>query len=655
MPAGGVPRALSVFQEADIMIRRIAAALIGAAALLSASAPSASLMTVFAEDAYAFNFTIGGSRYVEREIEKKYGADGIALYRTIVGQMADYACNGADIEDRMLITVDRSIKVKYEQGSAIVGYVFKNNPQFYWLGNAWKYDMWRPKGDTDWYIGDIRVAVIDEFRDGAHRKDTSAELARVLDDYHRLVAEKNTTLEKLMAVNDKIDADTFYTSADDISHRSIGCLLRRECVCEGYSKAFQLICNREGLGDTLFVEGIGYNGSTSEAHGWNIIEFDGAWYYVDSTWNDILLTDQHGNYLDNSERWHDYFMRGSAYMEYDHTINAHLYAGSDQSDPMKYLDYPPASPVDLKAYIYGSSMKLGEGMEYTLYCAAVDDDVYDSSNFSMLVTIDGAEQDIKGIKKNVDGREVVAFTMDIPVKNIADSISGTLTVQDSDDGLSFSADYSLAPKDYLTELYEGSEGTQRALAAAALNYAAAAQEYKSYNTASLANAGIAAEDKAIAPLTPDMLDGGYQLADRDNGVSITAAALDMMSKTRIRVYFRLDESYSEDYADGSGRAEARITAPDGSVTTTAINSAYEKLGRCGRDGELYWVETKGISPVSYAAPVTIEITADGKTPADSLTYSVHDYFKGKCASSSGIEKLAAAMYAYGKAAEAYVG
>lgn len=634
------------------MIKRIAAALIGAAALLSAAAPSASVMTAYADDIYACDFTIGGSSYVEQEIEKKYGADGISLYRSIVKQLADYAYNGTDIEDRLLITVNKSLKVEYNQGSSIVGYVFKNNPQFYWLGNAWNYDMWRPTGNPDWYIGDIKLAVINEFKDGAHRRETSAQLAEALYEYHDLVRTKSSKIEKIMAVNDKIDADTFYTSADEISHRSIGCLIRHECVCEGYSKAMQLICNREGLGDTLFVEGIGDNGSATEAHGWNIIQFGDQWYYIDSTWNDIIITDSHGNLLDNSSRWHTYFMRGSRYMQADHTIGAHLYAGSDQSDSMKYLDYPTPSEVDLMAYHYGESMTIGEGMEYTLYCAPVGDNANDSSEFTFYVTVDGVDQSIKGVKKTVNGQELMAFTMQMPVKNIADYLNGILTVSEGAD--TFTANYQLCPKDYLTALYKGSSGAQRRLAASALNFAAAAQQYKSHNTTNPANYALNEADKALPELTPEMLGSGYQLSDKDNGVTISSAALDMLSKTRIRVYFRLDDSYSDAYLSGSGRAKARITGTDGAVTTVTININNEKIGRCGRDGELYWVETNGILPVNYSVPVKVELTADGENTSDSLTYSVYDYFRGKTSGDSGIEKVVAAMYAYGKAAEDYV-
>lgn len=52
-------------------------------------------------------------------------------------------------------------------------------------------------------------------------------------------------------------------------------------VCAGYAKAFKLLCDRFGI-NCILVSGEG-NG---EAHAWNYVRLDGAWYAVDTTWND---------------------------------------------------------------------------------------------------------------------------------------------------------------------------------------------------------------------------------------------------------------------------------------------------------------------------------------------------------------------------------
>ncbi len=48
-------------------------------------------------------------------------------------------------------------------------------------------------------------------------------------------------------------------------------------VCEGYSEAFKIICDRLGIPCVLL---------TGMQHQWNAVELDGKWYAVDCTWDD---------------------------------------------------------------------------------------------------------------------------------------------------------------------------------------------------------------------------------------------------------------------------------------------------------------------------------------------------------------------------------
>lgn len=60
-----------------------------------------------------------------------------------------------------------------------------------------------------------------------------------------------------------------------------GALVDKKAVCEGYARAFQLLCRELGI-DCINVTG----SSQDELHQWNCIKLDDDWYYVDVTWDD---------------------------------------------------------------------------------------------------------------------------------------------------------------------------------------------------------------------------------------------------------------------------------------------------------------------------------------------------------------------------------
>lgn len=69
-----------------------------------------------------------------------------------------------------------------------------------------------------------------------------------------------------------------------------GALVEGKAVCEGYARAFQLLCTKLNL-DCSIVEGYALekqkDGKQSRTpHVWNCIKLNDAWYYVDVTWND---------------------------------------------------------------------------------------------------------------------------------------------------------------------------------------------------------------------------------------------------------------------------------------------------------------------------------------------------------------------------------
>lgn len=58
-------------------------------------------------------------------------------------------------------------------------------------------------------------------------------------------------------------------------------------VCEGYARAFKVLCDRAGIPCVLVDGDAGLSPATAGPHMWNYVELEnGSWYAVDVTWND---------------------------------------------------------------------------------------------------------------------------------------------------------------------------------------------------------------------------------------------------------------------------------------------------------------------------------------------------------------------------------
>ena len=83
------------------------------------------------------------------------------------------------------------------------------------------------------------------------------------------------------------DAYRIYTSAaaflGETDHLTMG------VVCEGYAKAFKVLCDQLGV-PAVCVSGLSDKSRTGSGHMWNLAQIGGSWYLVDVTWDDLDTT-----------------------------------------------------------------------------------------------------------------------------------------------------------------------------------------------------------------------------------------------------------------------------------------------------------------------------------------------------------------------------
>ncbi len=95
---------------------------------------------------------------------------------------------------------------------------------------------------------------------------------------------------------------------NDSCHEAYGALVLKACECDGYAKAFNMLCGLVDI-EAIYIHGNG--------HGWSQVKIDGDWYHVDCTWDAGFKYVPLGEYT--------YFNATDEDMAYDHTWNASKY------------------------------------------------------------------------------------------------------------------------------------------------------------------------------------------------------------------------------------------------------------------------------------------------------------------------------------------
>ena len=221
--------------------------------------------------------------------------------------------------------------------SAIEAYTYDNAEVFYLSpkkmylnietttrGGVSTYDVYINSGNEANYL-------TEEFSSKAEVDQAIAQIEQVKNQI--LQNKTGNTYEDIKMVHDYLVDNINYESslAKQNIYNIYGALVNRECVCEGYARAFKYLLDELNI-PCIMVIGTGTNSQgETENHAWNYVQLNGNWYAVDTTWDDPVVI---GGGTASEESRYKYFLVGREIIDQDHSPSGQFTEGG------KIFSYP---------------------------------------------------------------------------------------------------------------------------------------------------------------------------------------------------------------------------------------------------------------------------------------------------------------------------
>lgn len=119
------------------------------------------------------------------------------------------------------------------------------------------------------------------------------ELQQEINKIKTMLNDSMTEYQKELLVHDYLVKNIEYYEWEDIKdipnamHNAYSAIVKKQAVCDGFAKAFQIIMQEEGI-QCMLVNGM----LEDVAHAWNIVNIEGDYYHIDLTSDQLKIGEE---------------------------------------------------------------------------------------------------------------------------------------------------------------------------------------------------------------------------------------------------------------------------------------------------------------------------------------------------------------------------
>lgn len=222
---------------------------------------------------------------------------------------------GAITESKVQEIMD---EIKAEDGAhmrAVYDAFDRDHPEVFWLSGKNKFSLSVSYSSSQYTVRVYFLLKTSDFDIRAAKYKTEEAIRAAINERDSNVQQilsgisQDDDYEKIVYFNQWLTKNNGYNSSSNLNSIDHDC---RTCisalagtprgtespVCEGYARAFQVLCDEAGI-PCVLVDGNAVSSDGSGGpHMWNNVQLDGKWYAVDVTWNDPIIggnSDSEGN------------------------------------------------------------------------------------------------------------------------------------------------------------------------------------------------------------------------------------------------------------------------------------------------------------------------------------------------------------------------